>query len=73
MNRDLGGSRTLRQGRLASEAGRGFAQVATMRKARKTAATDSSHLNKSKSTRATTYDLRTPSSVKSPTQGTCFR
>ena len=27
---------------------------------------------KSKSMRATTYDLRTPSSVKSPTQGTCF-
>ena len=26
----------------------------------------------SKSTRAMTYDLRTPSSVKSPTQCTCF-
>ena len=26
----------------------------------------------SKSTRAVTHDLRTPSSVKNPTQGTCF-
>ena len=75
VNRDLGegGSRTPRQERSPGERGRARIRASGNHVNGAHDRSDRQHPSQeSKSTRAMTHDLRTPSSVKNPTQGTCF-